>query len=91
MLKKTFLVMLSAIAVLPFAGLNAAQDVSTSDDSIAFLGFGRGLFGGWGGGYGYGGGWGGYGYGGCGYGGCGGYGWSGYGYGGCNSGCCGCY
>lgn len=81
MLKKTFLLMLSVFAILPFAGQVSAatQDVKASDDLAWF-------WGGWGRGWGYGN----YGYG-CSYGSCGSYSYYpyyGYGYG-CGYG--GCY
>jgi hypothetical protein len=83
MFKKTFFLMLSVIAILPFAGQMSAatQEIKASDDSLAF-------FWGWGRGFGFGGGYGGY-YPSYGYG-YGSYypysyGYGGYGYGG---GCC---
>jgi hypothetical protein len=77
MFKKTFFLMLSVVAILPFAGsLSAATPEIKADNTIAwFWGNGWG-FGGYSPYYSYGGyGYGGYpyyygGYGGCGYGGC---------------------
>jgi hypothetical protein len=83
MLKKTLIVLLSAVAILPFAGQISAspQDLNANDDSLAWYWGGRGFAGGY---SGYGGwgdnGWG-YGYPYSGYSGYGGWGDNGWGYG----------
>jgi hypothetical protein len=70
MIKTTFIVLLSAIAILPFTGqINASTDVRANDDTLAWYWGGRGFDGGYRG-------YGGWGYGGWGY----GYPYSGYGY-----------